>query len=54
MKSILIELDTKNPIESDHIIQVIEQAGLTLETKEHALQFDQGEYSSIYNHIFRR
>jgi FkbM family methyltransferase len=54
MKSILIELDTKNSIESDRIIQVIEQAGLTLERRQHAPQFDQGEYSSIYNHIFRR
>lgn len=54
VKSILIELDTKNSTESDEITQWIVEAGFNLETREHAPQFDQSEYASIYNHIFRR
>ena len=39
MKPILIRLDTNYSDESGQIIQVIEQAGFTLEAKDHTLQF---------------
>ena len=39
MKPILIRLDTNYSDESGQIIQVIEQAGFTLEAKDHTPQF---------------
>ena len=53
LKSILIELDEtkKNYLSS---LQIIEQSGFTLAKKTHSAMFDQGKFSTIYNHIFIR
>ena len=53
LKSILIELEDTR---SDYLqsIKIIEDSGFKLIEKTHAAIFDQGEFSSIYNHIFVR
>jgi len=53
LKSILIELDeTREDYESSKTL--IQQSGFKLVEKTHAKIFDQGKFSSTYNHIFKR
>ncbi len=53
LKSILIELDeTREDYESSKTL--IQQSGFNLVEKTHAAVYNQGKYSSTYNHIFKR
>ncbi len=53
LKSILIELDeTRGDYDSSKTI--IQQSGFNLVEKTHAPIYNQGKYSTTYNHIFRR
>ena len=53
LKSILIELDeTREDYESSKTL--IQQSGFKLIKKTHAEMYNQGKYSSTYNHIFKR
>ncbi|MEK9627560.1 MAG: FkbM family methyltransferase [Nitrospinota bacterium] len=54
LKSILVELDESQPEISNTVISILENAGLKLCSKQHSALFDNTEYSSVYNHIFRR
>lgn len=53
LKSILIELDeTRGDYESSK--NLIQQSGFKLVDKTHAAIYNQGKFSSFYNHIFKR
>lgn len=53
LKSILIELDeAREDYESSKYL--IEQSGFKLVEKTHAEIFSQGNYSSVFNHIYKR
>ena len=54
IKSILVELDTSKPEYCEAVINNLQKAGLSLSSKKHATMFDQGKFSSLYNHIFIR
>jgi len=53
LKSILIELDeSRGDYESSKTL--IQQSGFNLVEKTHSQTYNQGKYSSTYNHIFKR
>jgi FkbM family methyltransferase len=54
LKSVLIELNIKRKEYTGEVIDILNGSGLTLFKKEHAPSFDNGEYASVYNHIFIR
>lgn len=54
LKSILIELNTERKEYCDSIIGILINAGFTLQKVEHAEEFNDSEFSNIYNHIFVR
>ena len=53
LKSILIELDT-NREDYKNSIKLIEEGGFKLKEKTHEKEFYEGNFASIYNHIFVR
>jgi FkbM family methyltransferase len=54
LKSVLIELDTKEEEYSERVITSLEEAGLKLTLDRHDRTYDYGDFASIYNHIFVR
>jgi FkbM family methyltransferase len=54
LKSVLVELDTDREDYCRGVVEVLEASGLALAKKEHAPDYESGEYSSAYNHIFER
>jgi len=52
VKTILIEIDTRNTLYSEKLIKSIESAGFELCAKRHADKYDKGPYRFCYNHIF--
>jgi len=54
LKSVLIELDTKEKDYRHRVVSALENAGLKLLADRHARTYDYGEFSSLYNHIFVR
>lgn len=54
LRSVLIELDTKDTGCCERVMSITEKAGLELESKKHSERYVRGKYSTIYNHIFVR
>jgi FkbM family methyltransferase len=54
LKSILIELDSKNADHCKSVVNIIEDSGFHLIAKKHGPMFDSGEFASIHNYIFDR
>ena len=51
--SMNIELNTQHPSYAK-LKKIIEDAGLTLTTKSHSKELDNGPYAGVYNHLFVR
>jgi FkbM family methyltransferase len=55
LKSLLVELDTSRTEYYSGVLKlIIDDAGFTLDKKEHSTMFDTGPFSNVYNHIFSR
>ena len=53
LRSLLIELDEEDAVYGD-VLALLESSGLELEIKTHAPMFDHGDFSTVFNHVFRR
>ncbi len=53
LKSVLVELD-ESRTDYTETIEMVLQAGFTLQEKTHAPRFDSGRFATVYNHIFAR
>ena len=51
LKTVLVELDEARK-DYDESIQLLKEAGFSLELKTHAEKFYEGQFATIYNHIF--
>lgn len=54
LRSVLVELDTERREFCREVTALFEISGLRLLKKEHAPEFDNSKFSSVYNHIFAR
>ena len=54
LKSVLIELDTARKEYTGEVIDILNDSGFVLSTKEHSPMFNSGKYENVYNHIFVR
>jgi FkbM family methyltransferase len=54
LKSVLIELDTERQEYLKNVSLLFENSGLKLLKKEHAPEFDNSKFATVYNHIFVR
>jgi hypothetical protein len=52
--SVLIELDTERQEYLKDVSLLFENVGLKLLKKEHAPEFDNSKFATVYNHIFVR
>jgi len=54
LRSISIELDSKDANNTQQIIQKIMSYGFVLTSRRHAAMFEEGEFTSLYNYRFDR
>lgn len=54
IRSILIEMDSSNGPYTSRVLKLLKNKGFELVQKKHSSMFDTGDYSSIYNYIFKR
>ncbi len=52
LRSILVELNVDRTGYYQSVVAKIERAGFKLDSKRHGPMFDEGDFSSFYNHIF--
>jgi FkbM family methyltransferase len=54
LSEVLVELDDGDPAQVKMITETLEGHGLKWQWKKHSDMFDSGQYTSIYNHLFKR